>query len=131
MKKGNVRSWVITAALAAGLIPCSQAFGAQNQNQNPNQQQYPPSPQQQAPGEEQQPPTAQQPAQKQARTYTGKIVKTKTGKYALLTDAQKGQGYFLDDQADARKFDQKNVEVVATLDPQTSTLHVIQIKLAS
>jgi len=84
-----------------------------------------------APGAQQQPPTAQQPAQKQARTYTGKIVKTKTGKYALLTDAQKGQGYFLDDQADARKFDQKNVEVVATLDPQTSTLHVIQIKLAS
>lgn len=131
MKKGNVRSWVITVALAAGLIPFSQAFGAQNQNPNPNQQQYPPSAQQQVPGEQQQPPAAQQPAQKQARTYTGKIVKPKTGKYALLTDPQKGQGYFLDDQADAKKFDQKNVQIVTTLDPQTSTPHVIQIKLAS
>ena len=132
MKKGNVRSWVITVALAAGLIPCSQAFGAQNQNQNPNQQQqYPPSPQQQAPGEEQQPPTAQQPAQKRARTYTGKIVKTKTGKYALLTDPQGGKGFFLDNQEEAQKFEQKNVRVVATLDSHTMTLHVIDIKLAS
>jgi hypothetical protein len=115
MRKGNVRSWVITVALAAGLVPFSQAFGAQNQKQNPNQQQ----------------PTTQQQAQKQARTYTGKIVKTKTGQYALQTDAKGGLGYFLDDQTDAKKFEQKNVEVVATLDPQTNTLHVIQIKLAS
>lgn len=58
-------------------------------------------------------------------------MKTRTGKYALLTDAKKGQGYILDDQAEAERFNQKNVKVVATLDPQTNTLHVLQIKLAS
>lgn len=124
MRKGNVRSWVITVALAAGLVPFSQAFGAQTRNQYPNQRQQQPTAQQQAPA-------TQQPTQKQAHTYTGKIVKTKTGKYALLTDPQKGKGFFLDDQTDAKKFNQKNVEVVATLDQQTNTLHVIQIKLAS
>lgn len=124
MKTRNIRSWVITLALAAGLVPFSGAFGAQNQN--PNEQQQPPSAQQQGPGAQQQPNSQQQP-----RTYFGKVIKTTTGKYALLTDPKGGKGYFLDDQKDAQKYDQKNVEIVATLDPQTSTLHVIQIKLAS
>ena len=130
MKIRNIRSWIVTLTLAAGLIPFSGAFGAQNQNQYPNERQQPPSAQQQPPAE-QEPPNAQQPSQKTPHTYLGKIVKTKDGKYALLTDAQKGQGYYLDDQKDASKFEQKDVKVVATLDPQTSTLHVIQIKLAS
>jgi hypothetical protein len=130
MKGKNIRSWVITLALAAGLVPFSQAFGAQNQS--PSQQQRPPNAQQQPP--EQQPPNAQPQApsaQKQPQTFVGKIVQTKNGQYALLTDPKGGKGYFLDDQKDAKKFDQKNVKVVATLDPQTSTLHVIEIKLAS
>jgi hypothetical protein len=126
----NIRSWIVTLTLAAGLIPFSGALGAQSQNQYPNERQQPPSAQQQPPAE-QEPPNAQQPNQKTPHTYLGKIVKTKDGKYALLTDAQKGQGYYLDDQKDASKFEQKDVKVVATLDPQTSTLHVIQIKLAS
>jgi hypothetical protein len=125
MKGRNIQSWVITLTLAAGLVPFSQAFGAQTQS--PGAQQPPPSAQQQSPGTEQQPPSTP----KQPRTYTGKIVKTKTGKYALLTDPAKGRGYFLDDQKDASKYEQKDVKVVATLDPQTSTLHVIEIKLAS
>lgn len=130
MKGRNIRSWVITLALAVGLVPFAPAFGAQNQY--PNRQQQPPGAQQQPPGAQQQPPMTQQPqTQKQTRTYIGKIVKTKAGQYALLTDPQHGKGYFLDDQKDAKKYDGKNVQVVATLDPQTSTLHVIQIKLAS
>lgn len=137
MKIRNIRSWIVTLTLAAGLIPFSGAFGAQSQNQYPNERQQPPSAQQQPPDSQQQPPAeqeppnAQQPNQKTPHTYLGKIVKTKDGKYALLTDAQKGQGYYLDDQKDASKFEQKDVKIVATLDPQTSTLHVIQIKLAS
>ncbi len=123
MKGRNIRSWVITLTLVAGLVPFSRAFSAQNQY--PNQQQQPPSAQQQ-------PPSAQQPqSQKQARTFVGKIIKAKNGQYALLTDPQQGKGYFLDDQKDAKKYNGKDVQVVATLDPQTSTLHVIQIKLAS
>lgn len=116
MKGRNIRSWVIALTLAAGLIPFAPAFGAQNQN----------------PSTQQQPPSAQQaPTQKQARTYSGKIIKTKSGQYALLTDAKRGKGYYLDDQKDAKRYDQKNVQVVATLDPQTSTLHVLEIKPAS
>jgi len=122
MKQRNTLSWVFTLALALGLVSFSQAFGAQNQY--PNQRQQQPSAQQQAP-------TTRQPAQKQAHTYTGKIVKTKTGKYALLTDPQHGKGFFLDNQAEAKKYDQKNVKVVATLDPNTMMLHVIEIKPAS
>lgn len=123
MKGRNIWSWVITLALAAGLVSIVPAFSAQNQY--PNEQRRPPSAQQQ-------PPLTQQPrAQKQAHTYTGKIVKAKNGQYALLTDPKGGRGYFLDDQKDAKKYDQKQVKVVATLDPNTSTLHVIQIKPAS
>ena len=122
MKQRNILSWAFTLALAAGLISFSQAFGAQSQRQS-NQQQQPSAQQQQ--------PTTQQPGQQQAQTYTGKIVKTKTGKYALLTDPQHGKGFFLDNQQEAQKFDQKDVKIVATLDPNTMVLHVINIKPAS
>jgi hypothetical protein len=122
MKQRKILSWAFTLALAAGLISFSQAFGAQSQSQS-NQQQQPSAQQQQ--------PTTQQHAQEQAQTYTGKIVKTKTGKYALLTDPQHGKGFFLDNQQEAQKFDQKDVKIVATLDPNTMVLHVIDIKPAS
>ncbi len=115
MKQRKILSWAFTLALTAGLISFSQAFGAQSQSQSNQQQQ----------------PTTQQPGQQQAQTYTGKIVKTKTGKYALLTDPQHGKGFFLDNQQQAQKFDQKNVKIVATLDPNTMVLHVINIKPAS
>ena len=122
MKRRNIWSWVFTLALAVGLVAFSQAFGAQNHY--PNQQQ-------QQPGAQQQAPDTQQPSQSQPHTYTGKIVKTKTGKYALLTDAQRGKGFFLDSQDKVKKYDQQNVKVVATLNPHTMVLHVINIKPAS
>lgn len=124
MKKRNIGAWIITLVLAAGLVSFSQALGAQSQRQNPNQQQ-------QQPNAQEQQPTTQQPAESQPQTYTGKIVKTKTGKYALLTDPQHGKGFFLDNQSEAQKFDQKDVKITATLDPNTMVLHVIDIKLAS
>jgi hypothetical protein len=130
MKNRKIGSWIFTLVLAAGLVSFSQAFGAQSQRQNPNQQQQP-NAQQQQPGAQEQQPNAQQPAQSQPQTYTGKIVKTKTGKYALLTDPQHGKGFFLDNQNEAQKFDQKDVKITATLDPNTMVLHVIDIKLAS
>ena len=127
MKRWNTGSWVMTLALAAGLFTFSPAFGAQNGSQN--QQQAPGA--QQQPSTQQQQPSTQQPDQQQAHTYTGKIVKTKTGKYALLTDAQHGKGFFLDNQKEAQKYDQKDVQIVATLDPNTMVLHIISIKSAS
>ncbi len=127
MKLRSIRSWVLTLALAAGLIPCSMALGAQNQNER----QQPPGAQQQPPSAQQQPPEAQQPSENQPKTYTGKIVKTKTGKYALLTDPQAGKGFFLDNQQEAQKYEEKNVKIVATLDTHTMVLHIINIQLAS
>lgn len=122
MKKRNIGAWFVALVLAAGLVSFTQAFGAQSQRQNPNQQQQ---------SAQEQQPTTQQPAQSQPQTYTGKIVKTKTGKYALLTDPQHGKGFFLDNQSEAQKYDQKDVKIVATLDPNTMVLHVINIKPAS
>ena len=125
MKLRNIRSWVLTLALAAGMIPCSLALGAQNERQQP------PGAQQQPPSSQQQPPETQQPNESQPKTYMGKIVKTKTGKYALLTDAQAGKGFFLDNQQEAQKYEEKNVKIVATLDPHTMVLHIINIQPAS
>lgn len=122
--KRNIGAWFVTLVLAIGLVSFSQALGAQSQRQNPNQQQ-------QQQGAQEQQPNAQQPSQSQPQTYTGKIVKTKTGKYALLTDPQHGKGFFLDNQSEAQKYDQKDVKIVATLDPNTMVLHVINIKPAS
>lgn len=73
----------------------------------------------------------QQPGPAKPHTYYGKIVKTKKGQYALLTDPKDGKGYFLSNQNEARKYNQQEVYVTAKLDPQTSTLHVITIKPAS
>lgn len=117
MKQRKIWSWAFTLALAAGLVSFSQSLRAQTQNHYPSQAQQSPS--------------AQKSARGKTHTYTGKIVKTKTGKYALLTDPQKGKGFFLDNQQEAQKFNQKNVKVVATLDPHTMMLHVIDIKPAS
>lgn len=73
----------------------------------------------------------QQPGPGKTRTFVGKIVKTKQGKYALLTNPKAGKGYFLDNQKEAKKFNQQEVYVTAQLNPQTSTLHIITIKPAS
>ena len=51
----------------------------------------------------------------------------KSGQYALLTDAQSGTGYYLDDQDKAKQFDGKNVKVTGTLDVPKSTVHVTDI----
>lgn len=134
MKGTNIWSWVITLVLAAGLVPATLAFGAQTQNpgmqQPPHGTQQPPTAQQ-PPGAQQAPSMRQQPGPGKARTFVGKIVKTKQGQYALLTDPKEGKGYFLDNQKEAKKYNQQEVYVTAQLDRQTSTLHVLSIKPAS
>lgn len=52
---------------------------------------------------EQEPKTPQD--QQKPQTLMGKIVKTKTGQYALLTDEQAGKGVYLDDQDKAKQFE--------------------------
>ena len=75
-----------------------------------------------------QPPTAQQePGQQKGRTFVGEVVKARNGQYALLTDKQKGTGFYLDDQDKAKQFEGKDVKVEGTLDVATNTIHVSNI----
>jgi hypothetical protein len=80
-------------------------------------------------GQSQSPPPAQQGSQK-TETLVGKIVKTKTGQFALLTDEQAGKGVYLDDQEKAKPFEGKNVKVTGTLDMASNTVHVTGIEPA-
>lgn len=108
MKGKNIRSRVITLAVAACLMPLVPAFGAQNHNAAAQQTQ----------------------TQQRSRTYYGQIVKLKNGKYALMINTKTNQGYYLDDQKDAKKYAQKRVLITGTINRKTSTLHVIAIKPA-
>lgn len=93
---------------------------------------YAQSQQEQQPGQ-QQPSQQEQQAAPQSKTYAGTIMKLQDGKYALVTGkTAQGQlsGHFLDDQADAKKFDGKKVRVTGTLDMASNTIHVTNIVAA-
>jgi uncharacterized protein DUF5818 len=82
-----------------------------------------PSPQSQQPGA-----TQQQPADAQnqsAQSFEGKI--TKAGNKLVLQDSSSNAAYQLDDQDKAKQFKGQNVKVTATMDPNTNTLHVVDI----
>jgi len=59
--------------------------------------------------------------------FVGEVVKARNGQYALLTDKQKGTGFYLDDQDKAKQFENKDVKVEGTLDVATNTIHVSNI----
>lgn len=81
-----------------------------------------------------QPPQSQQQSQadtqneQSARAFEGKI--TKSGGKLVLQEASTQTMYQLDDQSKAKQFAGKNVQVMATIDPNTNTLHVIDINSA-
>jgi hypothetical protein len=64
------------------------------------------------------------------QTVVGKVVKTKTGQFALLTDEQGGKGVYLDDQEKVKEFEGKNVKVTGTFDVATNMIHVTGIEPA-
>jgi uncharacterized protein DUF5818 len=78
-------------------------------------------------------PQAQQPvdaqSQQSARSFDGKI--TKAGDKLVLQDASTQTNYQLDDQDKAKQFEGQSVKVTATMDPNTNTLHVVDISPAS
>jgi hypothetical protein len=74
-------------------------------------------------------PKTQQETQK-PQTLVGKIVKIKSGQFALLTDEQGGKGVYLDDQEKAKQFEGKNVKVTGTLDVASNMVHVTGIEPA-
>jgi hypothetical protein len=64
------------------------------------------------------------------QVMTGKIIKTKSGRFALLTDPENGKGVYLDDQEKAGQFEGKNVKVSGVLDASSNTMRVASIELA-
>jgi starvation-inducible outer membrane lipoprotein len=104
--------------LASALCISTPGLAAQSNN-NARQQ------------EQQTPP--QQSAQQANQTFTGKVVKLTTGKFALLTGQTsdgKPAGHFLDDQENAQKYDGKQVTVTGTFDEASNTIHVTNIQAA-
>ena len=106
--------------LASALLASTPGFAAQQQ-----------SPQQQTQQQQQAQPAQQGPQTSQS--FTGKIVKLTTGKFALLTGQTpdgKPTGHFLDDQENAQKFEGKQVTVTGTFDEASNTIHVTNIQAA-
>jgi len=73
-------------------------------------------------------PSAQQ--EQKTQTIIGKIIKTKNGQYALVTDEQAGKGVYLDDSDKAKDFEGKTVRVTGILEPAKSLFHVSNIEAA-
>jgi hypothetical protein len=66
-----------------------------------------------------------------ARPFEGKITKSANYKDRLvLQEASTGQFYALDNQEAAKRYAGKNVKIIATMDPNTNTLHIIDIRPA-
>ena len=107
MKRLGMYPAVGALALSMGIGVLVPTARAQSQNQGPDQQQT-------------------QSEQKNG-TFLGQIIKTANGQYALLTDKEQNKGFFLDNQDKAKQFEGKNVKVMATMDPSTNTLHVVDI----
>jgi hypothetical protein len=67
----------------------------------------------------------------QNKTFTGKIEKLPSGRYALVTGQTadgKPSGHFLDDQENAAKYEGKQVKVTGSFDTGTNTIHVTNIQ---
>ena len=60
-----------------------------------------------------------------ARAFEGKIAKA--GDKLVLQETSTKQAYQLDDQDKAKQFEGKRVKIMATMDPSTDTLHVVDI----
>jgi len=66
--------------------------------------------------------------QEPAQSFTGKIVKD-SGRYVLRVSAN--STYDLAGADDLQRYENQNVEVVGTVDPGTTTIHVVKIDLLS
>jgi hypothetical protein len=64
-------------------------------------------------------------SQPSARAFEGKI--QKSGTELVLEESTTETPYKLDDQDKAKKFEGKDVRVMATMDPKTKQLHVVDI----
>jgi len=67
--------------------------------------------------------------QQQVQAFMGKMAKSKEG-YVLKDDVS-NTTYKLDDEDQAKPYVGKSVKVTGTLDPSTSTIHVVSIETGS
>ncbi len=110
MKRNILWLGLLALVLMLGISPSIPTLRAQAQAQQPAQQPAEPS--------------------QKANSFVGMVVKTQAGRYALLTDKQKGTGFYLDNEDKAKQFEGKTVRVLGTLDVATSTIHVSDIQPA-
>src|SRR5712692_5039197 len=73
----------------------------------------------------QQQPTDTQSQPQSPRALEGKIAKS--GSQFVFQEASTQTAYKLDDQDKVKPFEGKNVKVMATVDPNTNTLHIVDI----
>jgi hypothetical protein len=64
-------------------------------------------------------------SQQSAQNFEGKI--TKSGDKLVLRDTSTQTAYQLDDQDKVKQYEGQAVKVVATMDPSTNTLHIVNI----
>jgi type IV secretory pathway TrbF-like protein len=106
-----------------GLLGLGMNLSAQ-QTQTPSTPDQSGAAQQTAPqAQTQQPVDAQ--TQSAARSFEGKITKS-SGKL-VLQEASTQTSYQLDDQDKAKQFEGQSVKVMATMDANNNTLHVVDI----
>ena len=116
MKMSKHPGEALTLILAAALFGFTPGLTAQSSDNAPQQ------------GQQQ-----QQPRQQENQTFTGKIQKLSNGQYALITGATpegKLSGHFLDDQENAKQYENKQVNVTGTFDTASNTIHVTNIQAA-
>lgn len=110
-----------TSLAAAGTMPqaSGQAGSTQSRSSQTKSTQNPDTsvPQSQADASTSQP---------SARAFEGRI--EKSGDAFVLQEIITQNSYKLDDQSKAKKFEGKDVRVMATIDPDTKELHVVDIE---
>jgi len=109
----------LTLALVLGLSGIGvQLFG--QQQGKPGE----PSSAQQQP-QQQQPQQLDADSRQSAQTFQGRIAKA--GNQLVFQDSSTQTAYQLDDQSKVAPYEGKNVKLMATVDPKTNTLHVVDI----
>jgi cytoskeletal protein RodZ len=125
-------SLILIAVFALVMLPAAFAQGTPSQSQDPNTQPTA-TPSQQTPSapDASQAPSASSPSSSASpssdaqRMFVGSIAKNSSGKFVLHTG---GTDYQLDDQAQAGKFDGKDVKVTGQLDQSSNTIKVQAIE---
>ena len=123
-------SLILIAVFAMVMLPAAFAQGTPSQSQDPNTQPTATPSQQTPSAEPTQTPSTNSPSSSASpsdaqRMFVGSIAKNSSGKFVLHTG---GADYQLDDQAQAGKFDGKDVKVTGQLDQSSNTIKVQSIE---